>query len=103
MKNNTDAKNDSMIVFTSGQILTMDSEQKYVEAVVIKESHIIAVGDRSLLKAYPDAEIHGLKNRVLLPVFIDSHNYLSSFGCFFPTLANLIGLTKRNPHWRKFE
>jgi predicted amidohydrolase YtcJ len=95
MKNNIDAKNDSMIVFTGGQILTMDSEQKYVEAVVIKEGHIVAVGDGSLLKAYPDAEIHDLKDRILLPAFIDSHNHLSSFGCFFPTWANLIDLTEK--------
>lgn len=95
MKNTTNVKNDSTIVFTGGQIITMDSEQNYVEAAVVKEGHIEAVGDRSLLKAYPDAEIHDLKGRVLLPAFIDSHNHLSSFGCFFPTWANLIGLTER--------
>lgn len=95
MKNNIDAKNNSIIAFMGGQILTMDSEQKYVEAVVIKEGHIAAVGDKSILKSFPNAEIYDLKGRVLLPAFIDSHNHLSSFGCFFPTWANLIGLTEK--------
>ena len=95
MKNTIDVENDSTIAFTGGRILTMDSEQKYAEAVVISEGHIAAVGDKSILKSYPNAEIHDLEGRVLLPAFIDSHNHLSSFGCFFPTWANLIGLTEK--------
>jgi len=95
MKKTVDVKNDSTIAFTGGRILTMDSEQNHAEAVVISGGHIAAVGDKSILKSYPNAEIHDLKGRVLLPAFIDSHNHLSSFGCFFPTWANLIGLTKK--------
>lgn len=95
MKNTINVKNDPTIAFTGGRILTMDPEQNYAEAVVVREGRIAAVGDRSLLKAYPSAEIHDLRGRILLPAFIDSHNHLSSFGCFFPTWANLIGLTKK--------
>ncbi|MHC1754393.1 MAG: amidohydrolase family protein [Methanosarcina sp.] len=50
---------------------------------------------KSILKSFPNAEIHDLKGRALLPAFIDSHNHLSTFGCFFPTWANLIGLTEK--------
>lgn len=95
MKNIINAKNNSTIAFAGGRILTMDSEQKYAEAVVLKEGKIAAVGDLTILKLFSDAEIHDLKGRILLPAFIDSHNHLSSFGCFLPTWANLIGLTKR--------
>lgn len=95
MKNNIDVENNSTIAFTGGRILTMDSEQKNAETVVISGGFIAAVGDKSILKSFPNAEIHDLKGRVLLPAFIDSHNHLSSFGCFFPTWANLIGLTEK--------
>ncbi|AAM06327.1 TPA: amidohydrolase [Methanosarcina acetivorans] len=95
MENTVDAKKDSTIAFTGGRILTMDSEQKYAEAVVIRGDRIAAVGGTYILKSFPDAEIRDLKNRYLLPAFIDSHNHLSSFGCFFPTWANLIGLTEK--------
>lgn len=95
MKNTIDVKNNSTIAFTGGRVLTMDSEQKYAEAVVISGGRIAAVGDISILKSFPNAEIHDLNGRVLLPAFIDSHNHLSSFGCFFPAWANLIGLTKK--------
>lgn len=95
MNNAVDVKNDSTIAFTGGRILTMDSEQNHADAVVIKEGHIASVGDIGILKSFPNAEIHDLNGRVLLPAFIDSHNHLSSFSCFFPTWANLIGLTKK--------
>lgn len=40
MKNNIDAKNDSMIAFTGGRIFTMDSEQKHAETVVINGGNV---------------------------------------------------------------
>lgn len=95
MKNTIDVKNNSTIAFTGGRILTMDSEQKYAETVVISGGRIAAVGDVSILKSFPNVEIHDLNGRFLLPAFIDSHNHLSSFGCFLPTWANLLGLTKK--------
>jgi len=95
MKNTIDVENDSIIAFTGGRIFTMDSKQKHVETVVINGGCIAAVGDKGILKSFPNAKIHDLKGRVLLPAFIDSHNHLSSFGCFFPTWANLIGLTEK--------
>lgn len=95
MKNTIDVENDSIIAFTGGRIFTMDSEQKHAETVVINGGCIAAVGDKSILKSFPNAKIHDLKGRVLLPAFIDSHNHLSSFGCFFPTWTNLIGLTEK--------
>lgn len=95
MNNTVNAKNNLTIAFKGGRILTMDPEQKYADAIVVREGQIAAVGNTSILKSFPDAEIHDLKDRVLLPAFIDSHNHLSSFGCFLPTWANLIGLTKK--------
>lgn len=95
MNNTVNAKNNSTIAFTGGRILTMDPEQKYADAIVVREGQIAAAGDISIMSSFPDAEIHDLKGRVLLPAFIDSHNHLSSFGCFLPTWANLIGLTKK--------
>jgi hypothetical protein len=70
----------------------MDSEKSYAESVVIRGKRIIDIGDAGIVKQYSGAEIVDLKSRVLLPGFIDSHNHLSSFSCFFPTWANLFGL-----------
>jgi len=82
--------------FTNGRILTMDPGQEDAEVIIIQDEHIVAVGDKKILVDYPDARIIDLGGRTLLPAFIDSHNHLSSFACFFPTWANLFGLMTKD-------
>lgn len=88
-------KNGKITVFTGGRILTMDPEQDHAGAVVIKDDLIIDVGDAGIAKQFPDAEIIDLGDRTLLPAFIDSHNHLSSFSCFFPGWANLFDIVTK--------
>jgi len=88
----TSFTNEPEIAFTGGRILTMDSGINYAESLVIRGNRIIDVGNAGILARYPRAEIIDLKNRILMPGFIDSHNHLSSFACFYPTWANLFGL-----------
>lgn len=88
-------KNEPVTAFTGGRILTMDPGQNHAETVVIGGGRILDVGDAGILEQYPGAAIVDLDGRTLLPGFIDSHNHLSSFGCFFPLWANLFGLTTK--------
>jgi len=84
-------KETRAVVFIGGQIRTMDPEIGQVEVVVIQGDRIVEVGETSLLKSYPAAEIINLNGSTLIPGFIDAHNHLS-FGCFLPGWANLRGL-----------
>jgi len=88
----SDTKNKRLIAFTGGQILTMDPQNNNAETVVIRGNRIIDIGDAEICNQYPDVDIVNLDGRTLLPGFIDSHNHLSSFACFFPNWVNLFGL-----------
>ena len=88
-------KNEPVTAFTGGRILTMDPGQNHAETVVIEGGRILDVGDAGIIGRYPGAVIVDLNGRTLLPGFIDSHNHLSSFGCFFPLWADLFGLTTK--------
>lgn len=83
------------IAFKNGKILTMDKKNPAAKTLVIRGGRIIGVGDESILQNNPGVEIHDLAGRTLIPAFIDSHNHLSSFACFFPEWADLIALTTR--------
>ena len=72
------------IAFTNGTILTMDPERPAAATVIIKDGRIAAVGDETLVRTFPGIAIYDLAGRTLIPAFIDSHNHLSSFACFFP-------------------
>jgi predicted amidohydrolase YtcJ len=63
--------------FVAGRVLTMDPWYPAPAVVVIEHGRIVAVGDRTLLAAYPKASIHDLGGRTLVPGFIDAHNHLS--------------------------
>lgn len=84
------------IAFTNGKILTMDPKKPAATTVVIQGDRIIGVGDDALLENYPGIPVQDLAGRILIPAFIDSHNHLSSFACFFPAWAHLIALTTRD-------
>jgi len=89
----TNHKTQHAVAFTNGKILTMDPEKPDAATIVIRGGRIAAVGDESLLRDYPGISVQDLAGRIMIPAFIDSHNHLSSFACFLPGWANLIGLT----------
>lgn len=88
-------KNPFPIAFTGGRILTMDPKQSHADVLVIQGGRIADIGDKCVLKSYPDVEIIDLCGRTLLPAFIDAHNHLS-FACFVPQWVNLWGLTSKD-------
>lgn len=63
-------------IFSGGPILSMDAEDTRPEAVGIRNDRIVAVGELSeVQQMLPDAELHDLEGRTLIPAFIDPHGH----------------------------
>jgi predicted amidohydrolase YtcJ len=65
------------LAFTGGRILSMAPAVGEPEVLVVAGDRIVAAGGREILAAHPDATVHDLAGRTLLPGFIDAHNHLS--------------------------
>lgn len=67
------------IIFTGGNIVTMDPANPAPEAVAIQGDRIVAVGERKKILALGNAgtRIVELGDRALVPGFIDAHGHLS--------------------------
>lgn len=76
------------VVFTGGRILSMDPAVGEPEVLVTGGERIVAAGGPELLTAHPDATVHDLAGRTLLPGFIDAHNHLS-IAALHPLWADL--------------
>ncbi|ART81479.1 amidohydrolase [Oceanisphaera profunda] len=66
------------ILYTNGDILTMDGEQaNYVEALAVRAGNIQQTGTRLALETLkgPDTQIIDLSGSTLLPGFIDAHGH----------------------------
>jgi predicted amidohydrolase YtcJ len=77
--------------FTGGSIVTMDPALETAEVLIVDRGRIEAVGSREILGSYPDAELHALEGRTLLPGFIDAHNHFS-IAALHPLWADLSGV-----------
>ena len=65
-------------LYYNGTILTMDTNQPKVEAVLIENGTILAVGAlKSLEPLADDAERIDLEGKTMLPGFIDSHSHIT--------------------------
>lgn len=64
-------------IYTNGKIYTVNANQPIAEAVVTLDNKIIFVGSDSEAKKYVDdkTEIIDLKNKLMLPGFIDNHTH----------------------------
>ena len=89
------------LILTGGKVITMDSGNRFAEAVAIEDGKIRAVGSNAEISemAGPDTKVEHLSGRTLLPGFVDPHNHfsLTSFGpvsvdCSAPPLGNMQGL-----------
>lgn len=67
-------------LFYGGTILTMEEQNPRVEAVLVENHTITAVGTKQELQAKaPDAQEIDLKGAALLPGFIDAHSHIVQF------------------------
>lgn len=74
-------------LYYNGDIITMEAEDNYVEAVLVKGSTIRKVGSLKKIKLelgyeIKDTEMINLKGKTLLPAFIDTHSHISTFAKF---------------------
>ncbi len=70
------------IIYTGGDIITMNAEQPETEAVAVRHGVIVGVGDRSVIeKAFkgPHTRVVDLAGRTLVPGFIDAHSHMAQY------------------------
>lgn len=64
-------------LYQNGTILTMESENDIVEAVLVENGKIIKTGKMDDFTKEIDTEIIDLKGKTMMPAFIDSHSHIS--------------------------
>jgi predicted amidohydrolase YtcJ len=69
-------------VFINGDILTMDSDNRIVEAIAVRRDRIEAVGttDEIMALTNDNTEVVDLRGRTILPGFIDAHGHFPGSG-----------------------
>ncbi len=69
-------------VFINGDILTMDGDNRIVEAIAVRRDRIEAVGSTEEIMALAgdETEVVDLRGRTLLPGFIDAHGHFPGSG-----------------------
>jgi predicted amidohydrolase YtcJ len=80
--NNTNGKAPSELIFTGGQVHTVNARNDIVEAVAVGGGRILAVGSTADIRslAGPGTREVALHGRSLLPGFIDAHCHLTGLG-----------------------
>jgi predicted amidohydrolase YtcJ len=70
------------MIFTNGNVITVDENDRICEAVAIAGNRILHVGDAAEIEklAGPETETVDLNGRSLLPGFIDAHCHPGSYG-----------------------
>ena len=82
------------LILLNAEVYTMEEDQPWASAIVIKENEIIAVldNDRSSGKYVgPDTRVVDLEGKFLLPGFIDGHTHFDGTGAQFND-ANLLAV-----------
>ena len=69
-------------VFINGDILTMDADNRIVEALSVRQDRVEAVGSTEEIMALvgDETEIIDLRGRTLLPGFVDAHGHFPASG-----------------------
>ena len=70
------------MIFHGGPIITLDSDDRIVEAIAVEQGKIVGVGDLATVKAMADADTKhvDLEGKPLLPGFVDSHSHAGFMG-----------------------
>jgi len=69
------------IIFSNGNVITIDESQPVVEALAIRQGLIQAVGSNEEILALqgPDTELIDLQGQTMMPGFIDGHTHVLAF------------------------
>ena len=78
-------------LYFNGDIITMEGEGQYVEAVLVADGKIKAAGayDEVAAQKGADCEIVDLQGKTLMPSFIDAHSHAASMAPMFASLCDL--------------
>jgi predicted amidohydrolase YtcJ len=70
------------VVFVNGEVITVDQENKVVQAVAVRGNRIVAVGSNQDVLGFigEGTEVIDLQGKTLLPGFIDAHLHLVLYG-----------------------
>jgi len=70
------------LVLTNGKIITVDPQDRIVQAVAAKDGKIVAVGTTQQIQAYVGAttKVINLGGKTVTPGIIDSHAHLAHYG-----------------------
>jgi predicted amidohydrolase YtcJ len=76
------AEGPADLVLTGGAVYTVDAARSWAQAVAVSGGRIVAVGTDADMRPYvgPRTEVIGLRGRMLLPGFQDSHVHASGGG-----------------------
>lgn len=78
-------------LYFNGDIITMEGEQDYAEAVLVADGKIKAVGSYDVVAAQKsvDCQLRDLEGKTLMPSFIDGHGHVTMAGPQYNTRAIL--------------
>src|SRR5919109_3802092 len=102
-QNSTSGRAPAELIFTGGQVHTVNASNDLVEAVAVGGGRILAVGSTADIRALsgPGTREIELRGRSLLPGFIDAHCHLTGLGmgivsidCKAPGMQSIEGLQK---------
>src|SRR5687767_10310844 len=87
------------IIFTGGQVHTVNAQNDIVEAVAVGGGRILAVGSNADIRALvgPGTRDVALRGRSLLPGFIDAHCHLTGLG------MSMVSIDCKAPGMRSIE
>lgn len=78
-------------LYFNGDIITMEGEGKYAEAVLVADGKIKAAGayDEVAAQKGADCEVVDLQGKTLMPAFIDAHSHAATMAPMFASLCDL--------------
>lgn len=78
-------------LYFNGDIITMEGEQDFAEAVLVADGKIKAVGayDAVTAQKTADCQLVDLQGKTLMPSFIDGHGHIVMASSQYTTMANL--------------
>ena len=78
-------------LYFNGDVITMEGEQDFAEAVLVADGVIKVVGSYDAVAAQKaaDCQMVDLQGKTLMPSFIDGHGHISMAGVQYTTMANL--------------
>jgi predicted amidohydrolase YtcJ len=94
----TDYDHSNDVIYFGGDIVTMNDSVPSVEAIMVKDGKITAVGSKeSVLKLKSEnTQLIDLKGKTLLPGFFDAHGHIDIATIFYD-MTDISGFTHKTP------